>query len=130
MARGPSGTIYTTADLAAATSAPAQGLAKILQRLAASGIVVGLRGSGGGVVLTRPPESISVGEVVEALECGQGKRSDGRRGGEPRFAALARLEASLADDFLARLQRTTLASLTDPPEARRPIPSASPLPKE
>jgi len=46
-------------------------LQKIVQDLAAAGLVQTQRGAGGGVVLARPPEAIRIGEVVRRLEAGQ-----------------------------------------------------------
>lgn len=47
---------------------PAELLAKILQRLAKEGLIVGQNGPKGGYVLARRPASITVGEVIRALE--------------------------------------------------------------
>jgi len=43
-------------------------LAKILQRLAKRGIVRSTKGATGGFALSRPPEEISVLDVIEALQ--------------------------------------------------------------
>jgi len=43
-------------------------LHKIVQNLAALGLVKTIRGNGGGVVLAAAPESIKVGKLVRALE--------------------------------------------------------------
>jgi Rrf2 family protein len=47
---------------------PAELLAKILQRLAKQGLIVSQNGPKGGYALARRPGSITVGEVVRALE--------------------------------------------------------------
>jgi Rrf2 family protein len=47
---------------------PAELLAKILQRLARKGLLVSQHGTNGGYVLARDPSSISIVDVVEALE--------------------------------------------------------------
>ncbi len=47
---------------------PQEYLAKILQKLARTGIVTTQRGVGGGISLSRPPDRITLLEVVEAME--------------------------------------------------------------
>jgi len=47
---------------------PHRFLEQIFQRLRKAELVVGRRGPGGGYVLTRSPEKISLREVVEAIE--------------------------------------------------------------
>ena len=47
---------------------PYRFLEQIFQRLRRADLVIGKRGPGGGYVLTRPPEKISLREVVEAIE--------------------------------------------------------------
>jgi Rrf2 family protein len=47
---------------------PAQFLVQILSQLKAAGLVVSTRGSAGGYQLARPPEEVTLGEVVEAVE--------------------------------------------------------------
>ncbi len=43
-------------------------LEKIMRMLSSRGIVTASRGASGGYFLTRPPEEITVGEIVRALE--------------------------------------------------------------
>ena len=47
---------------------PAELLAKVLQRLARRGLLVSQQGTNGGYVLARDPSSISIVDVLEALE--------------------------------------------------------------
>jgi Rrf2 family protein len=47
---------------------PARYLEQIFQRLRRAGLVHSKRGPGGGYTLARPPEEISLKEIVEALE--------------------------------------------------------------
>ena len=47
---------------------PQERLAKILQRLAKTKLITSHNGPKGGYVLTRPPQEMTVGQVVRALE--------------------------------------------------------------
>ena len=55
-------------DIAAAVDVPQTFLAKIFQQFSKIGLVRSYRGTGGGFVLGRSPEKISLLEVVEAVE--------------------------------------------------------------
>jgi Rrf2 family protein len=55
-------------DLAEATGVPRQFLGKILHRLARLGMLDSAKGRGGGFRYQRPPEEISLAEVVESVE--------------------------------------------------------------
>jgi Rrf2 family nitric oxide-sensitive transcriptional repressor len=61
----------STEVLAQEVGVPRNHLHKIVQDLAEAGIVRTLRGARGGVMLARPAEGISLGEVVRRLEAGQ-----------------------------------------------------------
>jgi Rrf2 family protein len=58
----------TTEEVADATKVPAAYLAKILQGLARAGVVRSQRGVGGGVMLARPADGVTILEVVNAVE--------------------------------------------------------------
>lgn len=62
------GTALTTPQLAEATKIPPQYLSKVLQDLRRADIVSSQRGAGGGFVLKRPAQQITVLEVVNALD--------------------------------------------------------------
>ena len=55
-------------ELAQETSLPQPMVAKILKLLARADVVQGHRGVNGGYCLSRPPEDVSVAEVITALE--------------------------------------------------------------
>jgi len=55
-------------DIAAAVDVPQTFLAKIFQQFSKIGLVRSYRGTGGGFVLGRSPEKITLLEVVEAVE--------------------------------------------------------------
>lgn len=58
----------TRDELAAAQGIPARYLESILLQLRQAGLLVGQRGSGGGYVLSRTPERITVAEVSRAVD--------------------------------------------------------------
>jgi len=47
---------------------PVELLAKVLQRLVRTGLLVSTQGTRGGYTLSRPPKSISVADVIQAIE--------------------------------------------------------------
>jgi Rrf2 family protein len=58
----------STKTIAENQSIPLSFLAKIIAQLSVAGIITTLRGAKGGVSLAKPPEEISVLEVVEAID--------------------------------------------------------------
>jgi Rrf2 family protein len=58
----------TTSDLAQVTQVPSAYLAKVLQSLVRAGIVVSQRGIGGGVSLARKPETLTILDIVDAVD--------------------------------------------------------------
>lgn len=62
------GTVMTAPRLAAATGLPDPTVAKLLKALTQHGLLTAQRGVGGGYTLARPPERITMAEVVGALE--------------------------------------------------------------
>jgi FeS assembly SUF system regulator len=55
-------------SMAEATSLPLPVVSKILKALAHGGLVTSQRGAKGGYALSRPPEEVSVAEIIDALE--------------------------------------------------------------
>jgi FeS assembly SUF system regulator len=55
-------------DLAEETGVPLPTAQKLMQKLAAHGLLVGQRGAGGGYALARPIAEISLADIVEAVE--------------------------------------------------------------
>ncbi|MGB4600552.1 MAG: Rrf2 family transcriptional regulator [Trichlorobacter sp.] len=68
LAGQPLDKISLLSNIAAAVDVPQTFLAKIFQQFSKSGIVKSYRGTGGGFILARPPEQITLLEVVEAVE--------------------------------------------------------------
>ncbi|MDB5351710.1 MAG: transcriptional repressor NsrR [Planctomycetota bacterium] len=58
----------TTEQIAAATKVPRPYLSKVLQGLSRAGLVKSQRGIGGGITLAKSPETLTILEVVEAVE--------------------------------------------------------------
>jgi Rrf2 family transcriptional regulator, nitric oxide-sensitive transcriptional repressor len=65
VAQGRRGSI---ADIAAAHRVSHNHLIKVVRRMSEAGLVATLRGRGGGVQLTRDPSTITVGDVMRAME--------------------------------------------------------------
>ena len=106
---------FSTADLADEFGLSRNHLSKIMQRLAAGGIVTTRRGAGGGAVLARPPAEIRLGEVVRLLEQDQSLVECFAPGGnhcaiDGRCRLKLRLRSAEAA-FLATLDRSTLADI-------------------
>jgi Rrf2 family nitric oxide-sensitive transcriptional repressor len=131
LAREP-GESSTTEDVAEATKVPAAYLAKILQGLVRAGVVRSQRGVGGGVMLARPADEVTILDVVNAVEplkrirtCPLGIASHG--------AKLCPLHKRL-DAALAMVEQafggTTLAEVLNEPSSSVPLcdfPAVQPL---
>jgi Rrf2 family protein len=62
------GTPWTAQGISFKSMVPQDYLMKVLQALARSGLVLAQRGRGGGFVLTRSPDEISVLDVITAVD--------------------------------------------------------------
>jgi FeS assembly SUF system regulator len=67
-ARRDSSARLSATDLAQDTGVPLPTAQKLMQKLAAHGLLVGHRGAGGGYALARSVEEISLADIVEAVE--------------------------------------------------------------
>jgi Rrf2 family protein len=116
-------TAATTREIAAGTRVPEGYLAKVLQSLSRSGIVRSQRGPGGGSVLARPPEELTIYDVVQAVDpirritsCPLGLKSHG--------SVLCPVHRRL-DDALALVEtafrNSTIASLLAEPSRSKPL---------
>ncbi len=119
----------STETLAGEIGVPRNHVHKLVQALAAAGLVRTLRGAGGGVSLAVAPEGISIGGVVRHLEAGQALVECFREdGGACRLMPGCRLRAALArarDAFLASLDAVTLADCLGDAPPFSPGPAAS-----
>jgi Rrf2 family iron-sulfur cluster assembly transcriptional regulator len=68
LARQPRGKVSLVGEIAESCDVPKTFLAKILQNFVKVGLVSSSRGMGGGFVLARPADTISLREVVEVVE--------------------------------------------------------------
>ncbi|MBI2303242.1 MAG: Rrf2 family transcriptional regulator [Chloroflexi bacterium] len=68
MASKPRGTVAITREIAHRQGLPLLFLAKIVPQLARAGLVRTYRGTAGGLLLNRPPEEITLLQVVEAVD--------------------------------------------------------------
>jgi Rrf2 family protein len=68
LASQPPSKISLLSEIAAAVDVPQTFLAKIFQQFSKTGIVKSFRGTGGGFLLAGSPESITLLQVVEAVE--------------------------------------------------------------
>ena len=76
------------ASIAERRKIPQKFLELILAGLKQGGFVESRRGAEGGYLLARPPESISVGEVLRYMEGGRGQKSEARRGSDSPFGSM------------------------------------------
>jgi len=68
LASQPPGRVVLVSEIARAMDIPPLFLAKIFQQFNKLGLVKSFRGSGGGFLLGRSPEEITLCEIVEAVE--------------------------------------------------------------
>jgi Rrf2 family nitric oxide-sensitive transcriptional repressor len=104
---------FSTGEIAAEFAISRHHLIKVVSDLAEAGFVVTQRGAGGGFRLARPPQAITLGQVVRALEDRQALVECFRHdGGACALTARCRLKQRLAaarEAFMRELDRTTLA---------------------
>jgi Rrf2 family protein len=67
-AERPLGTVVSLGDVAAAQHLPASFLAKIFQKLARHGLLLAERGRGSGYLLARAPDTLTMREILVAVE--------------------------------------------------------------
>lgn len=109
---------FSTSEIAAEFGISRNHLIKVVRDLAESGFVATQRGSGGGFRLARPPQKITLGEVVRALEQRQALVECFREDGgdcvlKPRCRLKQRLAAA-QEAFMRELDKTTLAECAYP----------------
>jgi Rrf2 family transcriptional regulator, nitric oxide-sensitive transcriptional repressor len=109
---------FSTHEIAEEFAISRHHLIKIVRDLADGGFVITQRGSGGGFRLARPAQSITLGEIVRALEQRHALVECFRvDGGQCVLKPRCRLKARLAaarEAFLRELDATTLADCAYP----------------
>src|SRR5258708_24422829 len=113
---------FATNEIAAEFKISRNHLAKIVRDLADGGFITTQRGVGGGFVLARSPQSITLGEVVRALEGEALVECFRDDGGACVLTARCRLKARLAaarEAFMRELDSTTLAECAYPAHPKR-----------
>jgi Rrf2 family protein len=68
LAAAPAGTLTRASELAAATAIPQAFMYHITAQLARAGLVASSTGPAGGLVLARPPDEISLLDVMEVMD--------------------------------------------------------------
>ena len=114
---------FATTEIAQEFGISRHHLAKVVRDLADGGFIATQRGAGGGFSLARPPQSITLGEVVRSLEKRQALvecfRGDG---GACALTPRCRLKTRLAaahEAFMRELDGTTLAECAYPVRPRK-----------
>jgi Rrf2 family nitric oxide-sensitive transcriptional repressor len=120
---------FATNEIAVEFGISRNHLAKVVRDLADGGFISTQRGAGGGFALARPPQSITLGEVVRALEGEALVECFRDDGGNCVLLPRCRLKVRLAaarEAFMRELDATTLAECAYP---ARPKASAKASPK-
>lgn len=120
---------FSTHDIATEFDISRNHLTKVIRDLAESGFVTTQRGAGGGFRLARPPQAITLGEVVRTLERRHAVAECFRQDGgacvlTPRCRLKARLAAA-REAFLRELDATTLAECAYPGPAPAAVAGAA-----
>ena len=68
LALQPGSSLTSAREIAGQYDIPIELMAKVLQRLVRSGLLVSTQGTRGGYTLSRPSASISVGDVIQAID--------------------------------------------------------------
>jgi Rrf2 family protein len=102
-------TLVPIQEIAARQAIPQRYLEQVLLALKRAGFLVSKRGAAGGYHLTRPPEQITVGAVLRAVE-GTAGPLDPRRGGRNGHE-LAELWEAVAEAVAEVVDRVTFADL-------------------
>src|SRR5215472_468846 len=109
---------FSTGEIAAEFGISRHHLIKVVGDLAEAGFVTTQRGGGGGFRLARPAQSISLGEVVRALEARHALVECFREdGGDCVLTPRCRLKGKLAaarEAFMRELDATTLMECAYP----------------
>jgi len=106
-------------DIAARQHIPQRYLEQVLLQLKRSGFLYARRGSAGGYRLNRPPDQVTVGALLRAVEGPPAGPDTPRRGRGEDAAGLDDLWQEIADAVASVVDRTTLEDLRRRAEERR-----------
>jgi Rrf2 family cysteine metabolism transcriptional repressor len=107
LASQPPGEPVRIADIAGRQKIPQKFLELILASLKQAGFVESRRGAEGGYLLARPPDAITVGEVVHFMEGGKAKKPAQKHAADPFAETWRRVDHAVS----GILDQTTLAEL-------------------
>ena len=114
LAEQPEGKVVSLAKISEAQDVPEKFLAKIFQGLARAGLVKSLRGVKGGFLMAKPADSVTIKEVLEAIQgpysiakCLTGEEECDRAGSCP----VLRLMQLTQERILEIFERHTIADL-------------------
>lgn len=110
--------VFTTEQIAREFAISRNHLTKVIRDLADAGFVTTHRGANGGFILAKPPEQISIGDVVRRLEARHAIVECFRADGgncvlTPRCRLKIRLKRA-AEAFLKELDKSSLAECAYP----------------
>jgi Rrf2 family protein len=125
MARQPADELSSSREIANEYNVPAALLMNILKELSNAGLVESVRGARGGYRLARPPEQISVADVLRVLEGGVHLAECVREEGPDGTTSCTLMETCPIRDPIHRLHRKmhdflrgcTLAEIARPPQS-------------
>lgn len=99
---------------------PSRFLVQILLQLKGAGLVASTRGASGGYRLARPPQQISLAEVIDVIEGSDRPQSNaGKR--TPLVSTLLSVCCELNDAQRTRLEDVTLSDLVESASRREPM---------
>jgi Rrf2 family protein len=99
-------------DIAAMHGIPSRFLVQILLQLKGSGLVMSTRGAAGGYQLAKPPEKISLGEVMSAVD-GENKVSTAQTNRSATSRVLLKTWKEIAEKEEQILRHITFAHLVE-----------------
>jgi Rrf2 family protein len=113
---GPDDPPVRIREISEAHGIPERYLVQILLQLKGAGLVTSTRGASGGYRLTRPASSISLGEVLTAIEGPEAPPREALRPAARALAAVWQLVRAAEREVLDKTSIAQLAELTAPHE--------------
>lgn len=115
LSRQEPGQRVPTSAIAEVQQIPSSFLAKIISQLSIAGLIHTSRGARGGVTLAKPPQEISILEVVEAIDGPIALNECTAASGACQFGencAMRPIWCDAQDELIERLRSTTFAAVT------------------